>query len=284
MTFTVGIIGAGAMGSAIGARLTGHGAKVLTPLDGRSGATRSRAQAAGMKEAEEDLIVAEATVILSVVPPAEALAVARRFAARLGSGKSSAVYVDCNAVSVARIVEMGRVFADAGVRFVDGGIIGGPPKKDDAGPRIYVSGDLAGEPSDQLTMLKEHGLDIRRLEGAVGVATSLKLSYAGITKGLTALGACMILAAERAGSGSDLKKELAASQPQLLAHFSKAVPDMYSKAYRWVDEMESISEFIGNAYPESEIYTAAAHLYERIAADFEKDAQECALMDSFLRR
>ncbi|WP_253713756.1 hypothetical protein [Bradyrhizobium sp. WD16] len=65
-------------------------------------------------------------------------------------------------------------------------------------------------------MLGRHGLDVRVIDGPVGAASALKLSYAGITKGLVAIAATMVLAAERAGAGPALRAELAASQPQLL--------------------------------------------------------------------
>jgi hypothetical protein len=49
-----------------------------------------------------------------------------------------------------------------------------------------------------------------------------------------------------------LKEELTDSQPQLLARSSNALPDMYLKAYRWVDETRSIADFIGERFPEAD--------------------------------
>ena len=48
MSHTIAIVAAGAMGSAVAARLTAAGCTVLTNLDGRSDATRRRALEAGM--------------------------------------------------------------------------------------------------------------------------------------------------------------------------------------------------------------------------------------------
>ena len=99
-------------------------------------------------------------------------------------------------------------------------------------------------------------------------------------KGLTAIATAMILAAERAGAGPGLRAELAASQPHLLARFQKAIPDMFPKAYRWVEEMRAIAEFVGPSLPESQFYTAAAGLYERIAGD--DAAEQRRRLSSFL--
>lgn len=71
----IAVIGAGAMGSGIGRLLVEGGASVITNLDGRSAATKKRAADAGMREAGWDEIVA-AGIILSIIPPSEAVEVA----------------------------------------------------------------------------------------------------------------------------------------------------------------------------------------------------------------
>jgi 3-hydroxyisobutyrate dehydrogenase-like beta-hydroxyacid dehydrogenase len=278
MTPTIGIIAPGAMGSAIAARLTRQGVKVLTSLEGRSPRTRERATAAGMLHADDQQLVDEANVILSIVPPTEADALAERFAAPLGRAAHAPIFVDCNAVSVSTMAGIDRLFRRTGARLVDGAIIGFPPKDDDAGPAFYFSGEAAAD----LSRFSDQGLDIRIIDGPIGAASALKLSYAGITKGLVAIAAAMVLAAERAGAGPALKAELASSQPQLLARFTKTLPDMYPKAYRWVEEMHAISELIGDGFPEALIYKGAAGLYGRIAADVAGDRAACKRIDAFL--
>jgi L-threonate 2-dehydrogenase len=277
MTPTIAIIAAGAMGSAIAERLTRRGATVLTSLDGRGPQSRSRAEAAGMRHVDDQRLVDEACMLLSIVPPAEAAALAQRFAARLGSAAHAPIFVDCNAIGVSTLLGIGRDLEQAGARLVDGAIIGSPPKGDNPGPAIYLSGDAAVE----LAGLSEYGLDIRIIDGPLGAASALKLSYAGITKGLVAVATAMILAADRAGAGPALKAELAASQPQLLERFARTLPDMYPKAYRWVEEMHAISDFIGGSFPESIMFEGAAGLYQRIADEIVGDRAACERIDAF---
>jgi 3-hydroxyisobutyrate dehydrogenase-like beta-hydroxyacid dehydrogenase len=277
MTPTIAIIAAGAMGSAIAERLTRRGATVLTSLDGRGPQSRARAEAAGMQHVDDQRLVDEASMILSIVPPAEAGALAERFAARLGSAAHAPIFVDCNAISVSTLLSIGRGLEQAGARLVDGAIIGLPPKGDNPGPAIYFSGDAAGE----LAGLSEYGLDVRMIDGPLGAASALKLSYAGITKGLVAVATAMILAADRAGAGPALKAELAASQPQLLERFRRTLPDMYPKAYRWVEEMHAISDFIGESFPESIMFKGAAGLYQRVADDIAGDRALSGRIDAF---
>jgi hypothetical protein len=108
------------------------------------------------------------------------------------------------------------------------------------------------------------------------------MSYAGITKGFTALGAAMMLAASRGGSAQALKAELAESQPALLAWLTRQMPNMYPKAYRWVAELDEISAFVGADRAEHAMLEAAARLYERIAADYDGDKTETGELDKFL--
>jgi hypothetical protein len=108
------------------------------------------------------------------------------------------------------------------------------------------------------------------------------MSYAGITKGFTALGATMMLAAARGGSAAALKAELSESRPDLMDYLSSQVPAMYSKAYRWVAELDEIASFIGDDHPEHDMLEAAARLYERIAKDHEGEKKETGALDDFL--
>ena len=169
-----------------------------------------------------------------------------------------------------------QVIDTTGCVFIDGGIIGGPPRAGYNGPIFYYSGAR----SDLIDQLNEHGLIFRSLDGPVGAASALKMSYGGITKGLTAIGSAMILSAERAGIGEALKAELAHSQPGLLAYFTRSVPDMFPKAYRWVAEMEEIAQFHGEG-PSREMYEAIAALYARLAADMAGDKTEIGELAGF---
>src|SRR5271166_3303414 len=76
MNIVIAIHSPGAMGSAISVRLVEHGARVLTSLDGRSATTVERARAAGMEDVSPKTITT-ADLILSIVPPGEAVALAK---------------------------------------------------------------------------------------------------------------------------------------------------------------------------------------------------------------
>jgi len=273
----VAVIAPGMMGAAVGKRLVDHGLKVLTSLQGRSEETRRRAQAAGMISGS-DKEIAAADLILSILPPGDAVALAQRFSQTLAASNSKPVFVDCNAVSPKTVERIAAVIAPSGAPFVDAGIIGQPPAPGDAGPRFYASGREA----QRFARLKEFGLDVRVLDGPLSAASALKMSYAGITKGTQALGAAMLLAATRAGTADALLTELKGSQTQMLGWLKRSLSMMPPKAYRWVAEMHEIADFVGEDPAAHELYAGAAHFYEQIAEDFAGEQKEVGALKAFL--
>jgi 3-hydroxyisobutyrate dehydrogenase-like beta-hydroxyacid dehydrogenase len=282
---TVAVIGAGEMGSAAGRRLREMGARVLTELKGRSAQSARRVADAGLEVIDDDqLLVHEADFILSIVPPGVACAVAERFRAPLSRTGRKPVFVECNAIAPKTVRRIEAILSETGCGLVDAGIIGGPPPIGDLakGPRFYASGPHA----QMFAGLAQYGLDIAVLDAPIGAASALKLSYAGLTKGFTALGSAMIAAAAREHLADALRMELARSQPDMLARLERLVPGMFSKAYRWVAEMEQIADYAGDEGKGGLIYLGAARLYERIAAEVENDqpSERLSALTSFCKR
>jgi putative dehydrogenase len=275
----VAIVAQGTMGAGVGWRLTQNGVKVTTSLTGRSEESAARAKASGM-QAVSDGEVAGADFFLSIVPPGDAVALAKRFAPHLERSNHKPVFVDCNAVDPRTVGDVAAILDGTGAPFVDAGIIGGPPKAGYSGPAFYASGPAAS----RFAELAPYGLDIRIVDARIGTASAVKMSYAGITKGFTALGSMMMLAATRAGVADALHKELSQSQPQLLAWLGRFVPSMYSKAYRWVAEMEELAKFTGDDPAAAQTFEANAELYKRLAADFEGAHKETDALTAFVKK
>jgi 3-hydroxyisobutyrate dehydrogenase-like beta-hydroxyacid dehydrogenase len=267
---TVALIGAGEMGSAVGRRLRERGARVLTELKGRSEQSVRRVTEAGLEVIDDDQMLAhEADFVLSIVPPGVAGVVAERFRGPLSTTRSKPTFVECNAIAPNTVRSIAAALSSTGCGFVDAGIIGGPPPMGDLikGPRFYASGPDART----FASLAQYGVEIVVLDAPIGAASALKLAYAGLTKGFTALGAAMIAAAAREHLADALRSELARSQADMLVRLERFVPAMFPKAYRWVAEMEQIAEFASEEHKGAAIYRGAALLYDRIAAEFEGD-------------
>jgi 3-hydroxyisobutyrate dehydrogenase-like beta-hydroxyacid dehydrogenase len=261
MSDLIAVIAPGEMGSGIALRLHERGARVITSLAGRSAASAKRAERAGMAPVGSDDEMVAADIILSVVPPGDAAGLAQRLAPAIARAAKKPIYVDCNAVAPQTAEEIGAILKGSGAHYVDGGIIGPPPTSAAAGARIYVAGERARD----VTRLNALGLDVRALDGPVGAASALKMSYAGITKGFTAISALMMLGATRAGCADMLHKELAESQAPLLGWLNRQMPRMPPKAYRWVAEMEEIGRFLDGIAGGRTAYESIGTLYQHIA-------------------
>lgn len=276
----VAIVAAGNMGAGIARVLVDHGVRVVTLLTGRSAASQERAKKAGMAGVSADSLV-DVDLLLSVVPPANALTFAEATSFALKSARRKPTFVDCNAVSPATVRHIHAVIEATGTPFVDAGIIGFPPVpgKTTAQPRIYASGEQAVA----LEPLRECGLDIRVLQAPIGAASALKMAYAGISKGHIALFAAMVLAAERSGSAAALHAELANSEPALLGVMGERIPRSFAKAYRWGPEMEEIADFAREDPIAEEIWQNIAGFYERLAGDFAGERRDVNVLEQFFK-
>src|SRR5712692_8269598 len=212
MSITVAVIAQGSMGAGVGKRLHENGAEIRTLLSGRSAESAERSRAAGMKPASDEKALLEgADFFLAILPPSEVENLAHRLAPSLSALAKKPIYIDCNAISPQTAQRVAAIIEPTGARFVDGGIIGGPPRPGYS-PAIYASGAAVGE----TRVLRDWGLDWRAIDGPIGAASGLKMSYAGITKGTTAIASAMLLGAARFGCAEALIAELTESQPEML--------------------------------------------------------------------
>jgi 3-hydroxyisobutyrate dehydrogenase-like beta-hydroxyacid dehydrogenase len=257
---TIALVSPGAMGAAIGARLVSHGAQVLTSLEGRGPASIARARIAGMTGAPPADLAA-AGLFLSIVPPHTAEEVARTFAASAGTIDHPALFVDCNACSPETKRAIAAIVEAAGARTVDACIIGGPD--DDGGPSVYASGTHAADAA----ILADHGLRWHVLDAPIGAAAALKMCFAGINKGLYALGNMMRLAAGGAGVSDALRFEMERRLPHVLAQLDRGTESVFARAWRWAPEMREIAEFGTGEPGAAETFEGFARFYERLAAD-----------------
>jgi 3-hydroxyisobutyrate dehydrogenase-like beta-hydroxyacid dehydrogenase len=262
MTPTVAVMSPGDMGHAVAAVLRQSGLRVITRLDGRSERTRTLGVRAGLEEVADDVtLVREADILLAILVPAQAMALAERISGAVRASAVDLLYVECNAIAPQTTRQIGEVLEAAGARFVDAGIIGPPPKPGAALTRFYASGKNAAE----FARLADFGLDVRIVGDEPGQASAVKMCYAALTKGTTALMTELAIAADRLGVGAALREELAQSQGAMLERMGRAVPDMVPKAHRWVGEMQEIARTFGACGLTPSTFEGAAEIYALIA-------------------
>jgi len=252
----IGILHPGEMGSAVAATVRNSGHEVFWVAEGRSHRTRARAESAGLTDAGSLAHLCETCpVILSVCPPEFASDLADQVLACGFRG----TYLDANAVSPVHKQAIATRMQAAGVRFVDGGIIGLPPKA-----RAQTWLYLSGEHADSLVCLFQAGpLEAEVIGTEVGKASALKMCYAAQNKGSIALLTAVMGAADRMGVLQELRREW--SRPGRVggpteAHVLRAAP----KAWRWSAEMHEIAATLESAGMPPEFHQAAAEIYERL--------------------
>ena len=258
----VGVVSPGDMGQAIAGRLKESGLSVHAALDGRSERTRALARAAGLNDcgSMEKLVVA-CELVISVINPGEALAVARQTAAALKKTGRKIAFADLNAVSPQTARDADRMIRDAGGMFIDGGIIGPPPRGEKDKPRIYVSGPDAY----LMEQIKHPNLLVRVMSERVGDASGVKMCYAAMTKGTTALAVELLMAARKLGVEQTLEKELRESRSDIFEWQLRNIAVMPPKAYRWVPEMEEIAKTFSELGMTRRIFEGASDMYEMVA-------------------
>jgi 3-hydroxyisobutyrate dehydrogenase-like beta-hydroxyacid dehydrogenase len=253
----IAILSPGDMGHAVGRALSEHGFEILTHLEGRSQRTCALARDAGFRiSATLNELIHEADLLLSILVPASAEAVAREIAQSLKETGETTLIADCNAISPMRSEYIGRIIESAGGRYIDASIIGHPPGRD-VPPRFYVSGQYA----DAMLELDDKGIVVKTLGGEVGRASGIKMCYAALTKGTSTLQVALLTAAESLGLSSELHEELAYSQKAALHSMESGIPRLPPNAHRWIGEMEEIATTFAAEGVTPHFHLGAAAIY-----------------------
>ena len=256
---TVGILSPGDMGHSVGQVLGDHGLRVITCLQGRSERPRAlpaQAHIAAVPTYQD--LVQEADILLSILVPAQAPNAAQAVAQAIARTGSQVVYADCNAIAPQNVCQIGQVIAEAGGHFVDASIVGGPPRGDSS-PRFYC----AGPDTRAFEALGQHGLHVVVLGTEVGQASAIKMCYAALTKGLTALCTELLTGACALGVYEALVREFERSQQGLWKRM-QGLPRTPMKARRWVGEMEEIASTFEQVGLTPKIHTGAADMYRLV--------------------
>ncbi len=263
----IGLLHPGQMGSSLGAAARSAGARVLWASEGRSAATRARAEADGLEDAGSLAALAEASEwILSVCPPEFACEQADAVFARGFRGR----YVDANAIQPASARAIATAATRAGASFVDGGIIGPPARSTSTGPPARATGRtllcLSGEGADAVAAaFADTAVTTRVLGDEVGAASALKMAYAAYTKGHSAL----LLAVRALARAEDVEDALlecgAASHPRLAATAEAPAAGTGPQAWRFGAEMREIAATFAAAGLPDGFHRAAAETFDRMA-------------------
>ncbi|MFJ5843957.1 DUF1932 domain-containing protein [Streptomyces sp. NPDC092903] len=253
----LGILHPGSMGAAVAAQARRSGAEVLWCADGRSPESTLRAKRYGLSAvAELSEMTGRADIILSLCPPAAAEDVARAVAALSYSG----TYVDGNAISPASMARITSIMEPSGATVVDGSVVGSPPS-DAKSPRLYLSGPGEALPS-VVELFAGSAVQVRSLDGGVGQASALKLSYSSYQKASRVLAAVAFALAQDHGVEGEL---LDIAQGRTSSYLSETayIPKVAARAWRWGPEMREAADALRDVGLPADLMEASAAVMSR---------------------
>ena len=269
----VGILNPGAMGASIAASARAAGHDVIWASTGRSAATRQRAAENDLREVDSlAQLCAACDIILCVCPPHAAETVAEAVIAAGFGG----LYCEGNAISPQKATSIAERMGVAGIDFVDGSIVGPPAWQADT-TRFYLSGPSAGQVAALFAGTLTEAIAI----GAeVGKASALKMTFAALTKGSTALLSAIYGTAENLGVRDELEREWAMRSAEAVEQRRNQVRGVTSKAWRFAGEMQEIAATFELAGLPPGFFKAAFEVYTRLAGF--KDAEDAPELDDIL--
>jgi 3-hydroxyisobutyrate dehydrogenase-like beta-hydroxyacid dehydrogenase len=258
----IGVMSPGDMGQAVAIQLKAEGFAVFTALEGRSERTRGLAREAGLTDLGTIArLVGECDTVLSVMDPGASPGFARLAAEAIRAGGHATLVVECNAIAPATARANAALIEGAGGRFLDGGIIG-PPPRNGAKTNLYVSGPGAAD----LLQIAGPQILVHPIGEGVADASALKMCYGAITKGTQALWLEVLVAAERLGIAGVLAEQFQASQGAAYHWALAQFPTLPPKAYRWVPEMEENAKTFAAVGLSPKMHQGAADTYRLVAA------------------
>jgi len=148
------------------------------------------------------------------------------------------------------------------IRFVDGGIIGGPAWRPNE-TWLYLSGQYA----DEIALCFSNGpLGTKIIGDEIGKASALKMCYAAYSKGTTALLAATIATAEALGVLKKLYQQWDMDDQDFSAQANQRIARAAPKAWRFEGEMQEIAATFLEADLPGGFHQAAGEIYHRMAS------------------
>ena len=253
----VGVVHPGMMGISMAATVQNGGHTVYWVSEGRSEQTRQRAEQHHLEDAGSmQELCSKVEVIISVCPPHAAEEVAGQVAAQSFQG----IFVDANAIAPQRTLQIAEMMENAGIAFVDGGIVGLPT----AHPgETWVH--LSGKRADEIAALFAAGpMEVNIVGQDPGQASALKMCYAAYTKGSTALLSAVLAAAETLGVRTQLERQWGNHWPGFAEETHKRIRNVTAKAWRFSGEMREIASTFQQAGMPAGFHQAAEEIYDRL--------------------
>lgn len=257
----------GAMGRALAEALAPFDHRIVAFLAERSARTRDNAREAGVHPTTsfQDAVDA-AEIVVSVVPPSEAVAVAQRYGAALRTVRLSRIanfrplYVDANSVAPSTVCAIERLVAAAGARVVDAVFLG--PSNPISRRTLML---LSGPDAEAAAELFAPAVAVKVIGDKVGQASAAKMAMALLTKALVALFLEMACAATKGGCLDATLMVMRQIYPGTMEFIERTLPTYPRHASRRVVEMEEAQAWLTELGQIGAMTRAATAVLDRFA-------------------
>lgn len=244
----------GAMGSKLAAQLVTAGHEVHWVPDGRSDASRARADDAGLIGTPFAEAIAQAEAVLCSCAPQGAVGIAEQ----VGQAGFQGGYVEANPLSPKSLRAAQAAVPEA--TFVDAGVVGPPPVGGPSPTHLMLSGAAA----EQVAAWWAGTAVTPMVVGPEpGVASAAKSSYALYNKGKAALAVLAFQLAAKHG----VTRALVAQQSRADAGSLKDpnLPDqLRAVAWRWGPEFDELAETLDDAGLDGDAARALREVWTRL--------------------
>jgi len=202
-------------------------------------------------------------IVISAVTASEAQAVGEQAAPSL---ESRHLYVDINSASPAAKQAIDRAVTARGARFAEAAVMSMVPPIAHQVPMLLCGSGA----QDFFDRMAPYNMRLEVLDGAVGLASSIKMFRSVVIKGLEALMLECLMGAEQYGAGERIFKTVSASFPGIdwnkLAHYMIGRAAIHAE--RRVHEMEEVARTLSDVGVEP-IMTSATVRRLKTCADLD---------------
>jgi 3-hydroxyisobutyrate dehydrogenase-like beta-hydroxyacid dehydrogenase len=267
---TIGILYCGDLGAALGGLLRKHHYRVVTTCAKRSPATLHRARLAGVELINSfSEVVGQSDLVISLVDPVAAISVAEEFARLSAAETEGCLFVDGNSLGLREVERINHVFAEARLKWCDAAFHGGARRLSEIGV-MY----LCGETAVRIEKLFNGLIKTRILPGELGMASSLKQTLAGFSKGLSGLFVESSLVARDQGVLDAFMEEFRNFYPEIYPVLERMLPTYREHVGRRITELKNIELSARENRSGYQMIHAARLLFEEYGADLTSNPAE----------
>jgi 3-hydroxyisobutyrate dehydrogenase-like beta-hydroxyacid dehydrogenase len=272
---TAGILYCGDMGAVVGRLLAQAGFRVVTTSEGRSAATKARADEAGIEVLESiGDVASQSDIVFSIVLPSAAEEVARRYAEFSALRPPGSIFVDANTVGHNTLATIAQIMAAADIQWIDAGIHGTAGNLARLGV-IYVSGP--DSPHLQ-SLTAQTAVRVVRLGDVHGLASSMKLLMAAMSKSTAAAFFEIATLAEQLGMLESFLENYESFYPEIMHAIRRTLPTYPTHASRRIGELRNLEERASAASLSVPLMHEVGNVISRLAA-IEWDAESRTAQD-----